>query len=156
RFHGNMGERALVDAGSPSTLLVAHHETPPALAPLHARPRRSRGRRPRGVRSVQQRKEDELRERGDAKTTPMSDEAVLTSARNDVARARAGENIIDALLAHAERLRAMPWSNERYAVERTVRLALLASPAREGLVYAIERKIPSGWSGFRVRAVRLR
>lgn len=70
-------------------------------------------------------------------------------------RARGGEDVTDALLAEAARLEALPWSTERYAVQRVIRLAWLAAPDRRGLHAAIRDSV-AGQMDARVIAVVLR
>jgi hypothetical protein len=73
----------------------------------------------------------------------------FTDARADIERARAGEDATTELASHLDRLSAMPWSTEKYAVERVVRLALLASPSRDGLERALADCFPMGMQTVR-------
>ena len=75
----------------------------------------------------------------------MSDK-LREAAWEDFGRARAGEDVTRELLAHATALAALPWSQETFAVDRLVRLALLASPKREGIDRVIEKELPLGCS----------
>jgi hypothetical protein len=68
----------------------------------------------------------------------------LAAIRADLDRAREGRDVTAALLAHAARLHEMSWSDERYAVERVVQLALLAAPSRRGVDAVIARSLPIG------------
>lgn len=72
----------------------------------------------------------------------MSTRDAIDEAEETLLRARRGDDVADALIAHLAALDALPWSNEVFRTARVVRLALLGGTSAAGLAAVVEKELP--------------